>query len=191
MVRIAGLEPARVAPLPPQSSVSANSTICAPGPIMKQAKRPGASSFQSAEKPLPAAPAVGLGRIEFLAVRLSQVPLHQHADAFRAASAGTDGVHAVGVVEHDFETVGRRAIQNAAAHAVEPVAGLRFAGQIIHEGAGHVRVEIPALAFVERHQVVRVEQHKLSRADFLVKIAGQRQREIPTPAAEIRRGDRR
>ncbi len=29
MVRIAGLEPARVAPLPPQSSVSANSTICA------------------------------------------------------------------------------------------------------------------------------------------------------------------
>src|SRR5579862_8421404 len=29
MVRIAGLEPARIAPLPPQSSVSANSTICA------------------------------------------------------------------------------------------------------------------------------------------------------------------
>ena len=29
LVRIAGLEPARVAPLPPQSSVSANSTICA------------------------------------------------------------------------------------------------------------------------------------------------------------------
>lgn len=29
LVRIAGLEPARIAPLPPQSSVSANSTICA------------------------------------------------------------------------------------------------------------------------------------------------------------------
>ena len=29
LARIAGLEPARVAPLPPQSSVSANSTICA------------------------------------------------------------------------------------------------------------------------------------------------------------------
>ena len=29
MVRLAGLEPARVAPLPPQSSVSANSTISA------------------------------------------------------------------------------------------------------------------------------------------------------------------
>src|SRR5689334_8588223 len=37
LVRIAGLEPARVAPLPPQSSVSANSTICAAGwKIMKQ-----------------------------------------------------------------------------------------------------------------------------------------------------------
>src|ERR1041385_2300466 len=37
MVRIAGLEPARVAPLPPQSSVSANSTICAHGcPLMNQ-----------------------------------------------------------------------------------------------------------------------------------------------------------
>ncbi len=30
MVRIAGLEPARVTPLPPQSSASANSAICAP-----------------------------------------------------------------------------------------------------------------------------------------------------------------
>ena len=29
MVRLAGLEPARVTPLPPQSSVSANSTISA------------------------------------------------------------------------------------------------------------------------------------------------------------------
>src|SRR5881398_349751 len=29
MVRLAGLEPARIAPLPPQSSVSANSTITA------------------------------------------------------------------------------------------------------------------------------------------------------------------
>src|SRR5450432_2831229 len=30
LVRIAGLEPAHLAALPPQSSVSANSTICAP-----------------------------------------------------------------------------------------------------------------------------------------------------------------
>ena len=36
LVRIAGLEPARLAALPPQSSVSANSTICAPAFIMKQ-----------------------------------------------------------------------------------------------------------------------------------------------------------
>ena len=37
LVRIAGLEPARLAALPPQSSVSANSTICAPALIMNQA----------------------------------------------------------------------------------------------------------------------------------------------------------
>ncbi len=36
LVRIAGLEPARVAPLPPQSSVSANSTICAPAYIYEE-----------------------------------------------------------------------------------------------------------------------------------------------------------
>jgi hypothetical protein len=37
MVRIAGLEPAQVSPLPPQSSASANSAICAQKlPIMKQ-----------------------------------------------------------------------------------------------------------------------------------------------------------
>ena len=45
LVRIAGLEPARVAPLPPQSSVSANSTICAPAVIINQAARPCASDF--------------------------------------------------------------------------------------------------------------------------------------------------
>src|SRR5438034_9260866 len=33
LVRIAGLEPARLAALPPQSSVSANSTICAHGNV--------------------------------------------------------------------------------------------------------------------------------------------------------------
>ena len=40
MVRIAGLEPARVAPLPPQSSVSANSTICAYTVSNEAANRP-------------------------------------------------------------------------------------------------------------------------------------------------------
>src|ERR1043166_1028015 len=37
MVRLAGLEPARVTPLPPQSSVSANSTISANGPLNESA----------------------------------------------------------------------------------------------------------------------------------------------------------
>src|SRR4051812_11813549 len=37
MVRIAGLEPARVTPLPPQSSVSANSTICAHEAVINEA----------------------------------------------------------------------------------------------------------------------------------------------------------
>jgi hypothetical protein len=37
VVRIAGLEPARLAALPPQSSVSANSTICAEPQIMNHA----------------------------------------------------------------------------------------------------------------------------------------------------------
>src|SRR5437879_1831474 len=36
LVRIAGLEPARLAALPPQSSVSANSTISATRPELKQ-----------------------------------------------------------------------------------------------------------------------------------------------------------
>ena len=46
MVRIAGLEPARVTPLPPQSSVSANSTICAQDTwLMKQDCDPAARGF--------------------------------------------------------------------------------------------------------------------------------------------------
>ena len=35
LVRLAGLEPARVSPLPPQSSVSANSTISATGYVIE------------------------------------------------------------------------------------------------------------------------------------------------------------
>ena len=38
LVRLAGLEPARLAPLPPQSSVSANSTISAPSDNPQHAK---------------------------------------------------------------------------------------------------------------------------------------------------------
>src|SRR5881394_3723436 len=45
VVRIAGLEPARLTALPPQSSVSANSTICATGGVMKQHRILAASRF--------------------------------------------------------------------------------------------------------------------------------------------------
>ena len=144
-------------------------------PDNEAGKTPQRKQFSTAQKPLPAAPPVGLRRIEFLAMRFPQVPLHEQADAFRASSTGSEGIHAVAAREHKFEAVGGRAIHDATTNAVEPVAGLGLAGQIINEGAGHVRVEIPALAFVERHQIARVEQHKLARADFLVIIAGQRQ----------------
>ena len=45
LVRMAGLEPARLSALPPQSSVSANSTTCATGGLMNQAGSRGASGF--------------------------------------------------------------------------------------------------------------------------------------------------
>jgi hypothetical protein len=45
VVRIAGLEPACLAALPPQSSVSANSTICATGPNILPADFQEASFF--------------------------------------------------------------------------------------------------------------------------------------------------
>src|SRR4051812_31190768 len=48
LVRLAGLEPARVTPLPPQSSVSANSTISATGGVMKQHQPAVASRFSPA-----------------------------------------------------------------------------------------------------------------------------------------------
>jgi hypothetical protein len=132
MVRIAGLEPAHLAALPPQSSVSANSTICATvhnkasgGGFRKVILDfPAAISFLISEKSLPAAPVVGLRGIEFFRARFLQVPLQQQPDVLRAAPAVADGVDAVGVGGHDFQTVIGRAEQNAAAHAVEPVAGL-------------------------------------------------------------------
>jgi hypothetical protein len=60
MVRIAGLEPARVAPLPPQSSVSANSTISAHGSVILPNTGTEASLFGSKSQSLiePASPAI-------------------------------------------------------------------------------------------------------------------------------------
>jgi hypothetical protein len=62
LVRIAGLEPAHLAALPPQSSVSANSTICATanneaggGGFRKVILDFQAAKFLISEKPLPAA----------------------------------------------------------------------------------------------------------------------------------------
>ena len=134
--------------------------------------------FLVAQKPLPAAPAVRMRGVETFAMRRPQIPLHQQADAMCAAPVRSDGIHTVSVVEHDFETIGRRAAQNAAAHAVKPVARLLLARQIIHKRAGGVDIQIPALFFIERQKVIRVEQHKLPRADFLEIIPGQRQRKF-------------
>jgi hypothetical protein len=47
LVRLAGLEPARVTPLPPQSSVSANSTISATRPYFDAALRVAQAEFFS------------------------------------------------------------------------------------------------------------------------------------------------
>jgi hypothetical protein len=47
LVRVAGLEPAHLAALPPQSSVSANSTIRATGRLMNQFRRDCASAFSA------------------------------------------------------------------------------------------------------------------------------------------------
>src|SRR5436190_24313946 len=54
MVRIAGLEPARITPLPPQSSASANSAICATGGGIKQHRPNAASRFWGYWKRCPA-----------------------------------------------------------------------------------------------------------------------------------------
>jgi hypothetical protein len=50
MVRIAGLEPAHLAALPPQSSVSANSTICATEPVILPDSNANASCFRRTNK---------------------------------------------------------------------------------------------------------------------------------------------
>src|SRR5208282_3725814 len=86
----------------------------------------------------PATPERRLRRTEALAARPAEIKLHQQANAVRAAPVRADGIYAVAVIKQDFPAVGRRVIQDAAAHAVEPVAGLFLAGQIIHERAAEV-----------------------------------------------------
>ena len=98
--------------------------------ILNSKKR---TQLSTPQKPLPAAPVIGMRRMKSFAMRRPQIPLHQQADAVRAATVRPDGIHTVSVVEHDFETVGRRAIQNAAAHAAKPVARL-----LLKIGRAHV-----------------------------------------------------
>ena len=86
MVRIAGLEPARVAPLPPQSSVSANSTICAHPMSNEAGQTISCKAILTAKQPLPAPPMQLMRRIERLAAHAAQIQLNQYADTFRAAA---------------------------------------------------------------------------------------------------------
>src|ERR1039457_6293288 len=110
VVRIAGLEPAHLSALPPQSSVSANSTICALKGFVFCLMRSRMQAISAAQHPVPAAPAPGLPGVEAGAVRFFQVILDQHADAIGAAPVGAEGVNAVGVGDDALEPVGGRAI---------------------------------------------------------------------------------
>ena len=176
MVRIAGLEPARLAALPPQSSVSANSTICAhwglrfcPRPARKQV-------FLPAQQPIPALPAVGLHRaVELGTADAAKVHLNQEADAARAPAGGADGINAVGIGDDALVLVRGRPVHDARADAADPVAGLAGAGQIINACRGAVELQIPALVGRDGHQIARVNQRKFPRAEFLEIIARQRQ----------------
>src|ERR1039458_10456248 len=51
------------------------------------------ASFLVAQKPLPAAPVIGMRGMEPFAMRRPQIPLHQQADALRAATVRPDGIH--------------------------------------------------------------------------------------------------
>src|SRR6266496_4805290 len=69
LVRLAGLEPARVAPLPPQSSVSANSTIGALGAHNEPSSRaPRKGNLDSLTGVRAAGDEGGVATLEFLAV---------------------------------------------------------------------------------------------------------------------------
>src|ERR1700744_4495090 len=86
LVRIAGLEPACLAALPPQSSVSANSTICAqPGHISCLIAR-AVQVISAAHEPVPALPVAGGAGVEAGIVGFFEVELEQQADAVRAAA---------------------------------------------------------------------------------------------------------
>jgi hypothetical protein len=81
MVRITGLEPVRLAALPPQSSVSANSTISALVLTMKQPVPPRARGFLKVTRRIliedlqPAAPERWLRGVETLAALFAKVNL--------------------------------------------------------------------------------------------------------------------
>src|SRR5665213_356144 len=176
MVRIAGLEPAHLSALPPQSSVSANSTICAHRGDLSCPMRSRTQAISAAQYPVPAVPASGLPGVEIATARLPQVKLHQDGDAVGTAAIGTEGVNAIGVGDDALEPVGGRAIHDSRANAAHPVAGLFSAGKIIHRGGGAVEFQIPALVGRDGQHIAGVDQRELAGAEFLEKIAGQRQR---------------
>src|ERR1051326_6447732 len=57
-----------------------------------------------------------------------------------------------------------------------PMARLLKAVQIVNRGGCRHDVNVPWLFLIERHQVIPAKEHKLPRAEFLIKIAGQKKR---------------
>src|SRR5258708_20841237 len=95
-----------------------------------------------------------------------------------AAAIGADSVNPVAVTEHD--PPGRGGVENAAADAAVPMAGLLEAGQIIHERGRGGDGDVPSLVPIERHDVIAADEHELFCAAVLVVITWGREPGFPS-----------
>src|SRR5260221_7803550 len=123
MVRIAGLEPAQVSPLPPQSSASANSAICAQKlPIMKQPVSRCAranSASEHAQHAFEAAPSArGFGLEEGFASRF-EINLEEQAHAMCTAPPAANCIDPITIIQH--HAPGARGIKHPGADTEVPL----------------------------------------------------------------------
>ncbi len=132
--------------------------------------RPGPSPGEFFSRPLiknvaPSVPFDGYGGLEAFAREFAEIELEEKADAVGTAAMRTDGIYAVAVLTTAiFPAYEGESIKHAAADPAQPVAGLNFAGQIIHHRATDVGSEVPSFFMVDGQQVIGIEQRELACA---------------------------
>src|SRR5579883_163599 len=132
------------------------------------------SASKDTENSLETSPAPGRFGLEVGFAGGFEIELKEDAHAMSAAATGANRVDAIAIIHH--YAPGPRGVENPRSNARMPLSGLFEPWKVIDDSCCRGDREMPALMFVQGNGVVAGQQSKSFGGQFLVIVAGQRQR---------------